>query len=208
MNAAAEDAAAEDAAWVTAEIPLSPAAVHDGLSDVECFLRLNPYLQIEGFERLPPDPRGAPHYRLAALNEMNGVRAERGITLEAIGPGHGFTLHYDSGLKRSTRVRVLEAAGGAALEIREEYAPAGDGPADMREIDRSLAPWAASIRGYLVRRDRWGWVPGYRAWSGRFWLRMTPRERRITRLMVWIAGLEFVVFLFVFAIFWNELQRG
>ena len=134
--------------------------------------------------------------------------ASLGLTFEAIGPGCGFTLNYDSGLKRSTRVRVLEAAGSAALEIREQYAPPGDGPLALREVDRSLTPWAASIRGYLVRRDRWGWVPGYRVWSGGFWLRMTPRERRITRIMVWIAVLEFVVFLFVFAIFWNELQRG
>lgn len=201
-------APAEDAAWATAEIPLPAAAVHECVADVERLLRLNPYLQIEKFEPLPDDGQGAPRYRLAALNEMNGVRAERVLTMEAIEPGQGYTLRYDAGLKRSTRVHVREAAGGAALEIREDYAAPAGGLAELREVDRSLAPWAAAIRRYLVARDRWGRVPGYRAWSGGFWLRMTPRERRIARLLVWIAALEFVVFLFVFAIFWNELQRG
>lgn len=198
---------AEDAAWVTAEIPVPGAAVRECVSDVERFLRLNPYLQIERFERLPPDARGAARYRLAAINEMNGVRAERVLTHYVTGAGALFALHYDSGLKRSTSVRLLEAAGRPALEIREEYVPRGEGLVEMREVDRSLSHWIASIRGYLVRRDRWGWVPGYRAWSGGYWLRMTPRERRITRMMLWVAGLEFVVFLFVFAIFWIELQR-
>lgn len=202
------NSAAEDAAWVTAEISVPAAAVRECVSDVERFLRLNPYLQIESFERLPPDAHGAPRYRLAAINEMNGVRAERVLTLDATGEGPLFALHYDSGLKRSTSVRLLEVAGGPALEIREEYAPKGEGPVELREVDRSLSHWIASIRGYLLRRARWGWVPGYRAWSGGYWLRMTPRERRITRMLLWIAGLEFVLFLFVFAIFWIELQRG
>lgn len=197
----------EDAAWATAEIPLPAAAVRECVNDVERFLRLNPYLQIEKFERLPDDAHGAPRYRLAAVNEMNGVHAERVLTLDAIEPGQGYTLRYDSGLKRSTRVRVRAAAGGAALEIREDYAPPDGGTPELREVDRSLAPWAAAIRRYLVDCDRWGRVPGFRACSRGFWLRMTPRERRIARLIVWIAALEFVVFLFVFAIFWNELQR-
>jgi hypothetical protein len=201
-------APAEDAAWATAEVPLPAALVHECVADVERFLRLNPYLQIERLERLPADERGTPRYRLAALNEMNGVRAERVVMMEAIEPRQGYTLRYDSGIKRSTRVRVLEAAGGAALEIREEYAPSLGGPDTLREVDRSLSAWAAAIRRHLVARDRWGWVPGFRAITGGFWLRMTPRERRIARLMGWIAALEFVVFLFVFAIFWNELQRG
>jgi hypothetical protein len=197
-------APAEDAAWVTADIPLPAATVHECVADVERFLRLNPYLQIGRLERLHADERGVPRYRLAALNEMNGVRAERVLTMEAIEPGQGYTLRYDSGIKRSTRVRVLEATGGAALEIREEYEPSSGEPDTLREIDRSLSPWAAAIRRYLVDCNRWGWVPGFRAWSGGFWLRMTPRERRIARLMVWIAALEFVVFLFVFAIFWIQ----
>jgi hypothetical protein len=33
---------------------------------------------------------------------------------------------------------------------------------------------------------------------------MAPRQRRIVRMIVWISVLEFVVFLFVAAIFWLE----
>jgi hypothetical protein len=36
---------------------------------------------------------------------------------------------------------------------------------------------------------------------------MRARERRIARLIVWVTVLEFVVFLFVFAIYWNEATR-
>ncbi len=35
-------------------------------------------------------------------------------------------------------------------------------------------------------------------------LPMTPKQRRITRLIMRTTVVEFVVFLFVFAIYWNE----
>lgn len=45
-------------------------------------------------------------------------------------------------------------------------------------------------------------------WAGRFVLGMRPRQRRIARMIVWISLLEFVVFLFVAAIFRLERQGG
>ena len=77
-----------------------------------------------------------------------------------------------------------------------------------QEVDRSLVPWLAAIRGHVAGLARYGWLPGYHWWAGRFMLGMRPRQRRIARMIVWISLLEFVVFLFVAAIFWLERQGG
>ena len=53
---------------------------------------------------------------------------------------------------------------------------------------------------------RFGALPGYRWWTERFRLGMTPRQRRIVRMIVWVSVLEFVVFLFVALIFWLETR--
>jgi hypothetical protein len=73
-------------------------------------------------------------------------------------------------------------------------------------VDRSLVPWLAAIRGHIAGLARYGWLPGYRWWAGRFMPGMPPRQRRMVRMIVWISLLEFVVFLFVAAVFWLETR--
>jgi len=73
-------------------------------------------------------------------------------------------------------------------------------------VDRSLIPWVNAIRRHLLDRKRWGWLPGWRWWHEGFMAGMAPRQRRIVRMIIWISVLEFVVFLFVAAIFWLERQ--
>lgn len=197
----AEPAAAENAAWVSIELPLAPERALDQVRNVERFLRLNPHLAITRLERAA-DGR----YRLEGLNEMNGLAVSCGLTFQDAG-ADGFRLRYDSGLKLSTEVTAAPHAAGALLTIRETYRePASE--AELAQIDRSLTPWGMAIRRHFLGLARWRRIPLYRWWRERIWLGMQPRERRIARLVAWITALEFAIFLLVVAVFVAESARA
>ncbi len=198
-------AAGEDAAWVKVEMPLPPPALHAFLADIERLFRINPWLEIDRFERRPDGGFG-----LAGRNLSNEQPLDATVRLSQSVPGRSLTLRYDGGIKRETRCEIEPAAAGSVLTITETYdtPPPEQREARLKEVDRSLVPWAAALRAFLLHGARWGWLPGYRLYMRRVWLPMTPKQRRITRLIVWTTVIEFVVFLFIFAIFWNEAGRG
>jgi hypothetical protein len=201
------DAQGDNTVWVTVEIPAPPGDVLALCRDVVRLLRLNPYLDIRTCEEAPGPFVPGKRYRLHALNEMTGIERDLALSLEAVWED-GFRFAYSEGLKRALQVRVAPRGGGCALTLREHYRPA-DPPGDaaqLAEVDRSITPWGVGVRRYVLGMRRWGRIAPYR-WARRFWLGMRPRERRIARLVTWITALEFVVFLFVFAIFWIERQR-
>lgn len=183
----AEPAATENAAWVDIELPLAPQQALGYTRNVERLLRLNPHLEITRFERAA-DGR----YRLEGLNEMNGLAVSCGLTFREEG-ADGFRLDYDGGLKLATQVTAAAHAGGALLTLRESYRQP-QSEADLAQVDRSLTPWGMSIRRHLLGLARWRWLPGYRWWRERIWLNMKPRERRVSRLIVWATLVEFVLF--------------
>lgn len=192
-----------NAAWAAVQIPLPPHKLFFFLSNIERLFRLNPHLEIAEW-REEPD---ALSYRLSALNETNGFRGEISLRAEAVREDFGYSLVYDSGLKRSTEFRIESADGGSLLTITEHYHPVQDATdGRLKEVDRSLVPWAAAIRRHLGGTARFGGLPGYRWWTERFMLGMTPRQRRIVRMIAWVSVLEFVVFLFVALIFWLETR--
>jgi hypothetical protein len=198
-------AADDDAAWVKVEMPLPPAALHAFLADVERLLRINPWLEIDRFERAFDGS-----LRLAGRNLSNEQSLDVAVRVVETLPGRSLTLRYDRGIKRETRCEIEAAGAGSILTITETYdtPPPQEREARLKEVDRSLVPWAAALRAFLLHGARWGWLPGYRLYMRRVWLPMTPKQRRITRLVVWTTLIEFVVFLFVFAIFWNEMFGG
>lgn len=196
----------ENAAWASLEVPLPKKPLFDFLANTERLFRLNPHLEIETW-RQEFNPAGTRGYRLRALNESNGCRSEVFIRVEALGEDIGYMLEYDGGLKRSTELRIAAAASGSLLTITDHYHPVSNA-ADQRlkEVDRSLIAWTAAIRRHLKGRARFGGLPGYLWWTERFMLGMTPRQRRIARMIFWVSVLEFVVFLLVALIFWAESQ--
>lgn len=183
----AEPADSENAAWVDIELPLAPQQALDYARNIERFLRLNPHLEISRFEREAED-----RYRLEGLNEMNGLAVSARLTFREEG-ADGFRLDYDSGLKLATQVTATAHAAGALLTIRESYRQP-EREADLVQVDRSLTPWGMSIRRHVLGLARWGRLPLYRWWRERIWLGMRPRERRVTRLIVWATLIEFAVF--------------
>ncbi len=195
----AGDAAQDNAAWVDIELPQPPQAVLAGLRDIGRFLRLNPYLDIRKLEEVPAAQGSERHYRLEALNEMSGLAVSCGLTFQETGAS-GFRLRYDSGLKLATEVKVGARAGGSVLHVRETYRqPESD--AQLAEVDRSLTPWGIALRRHFLGLARWGGWRLYRGWRERLWIPMSPRERRITRLIAWATLIEFVVFLIAVPIF-------
>lgn len=201
------DAQGDNTVWVTVEIPAPPGEVLALCRDLARLLRLNPHLDIRTYEETPGPFVPGKRYRLHALNEMTGIERGLALSLEAVWED-GFRLAYSEGLKHALEVRAAPLAGGCALTLREHYRPADppDNAAQLAEVDRSITPWGVSVRRHVLGMRRWGRIAPYR-WARRFWLGMRPRERRIARLVTWITALEFVVFLFVFAIFWIERQN-
>ncbi|MDP2823625.1 MAG: hypothetical protein Q8O52_13230 [Sulfuritalea sp.] len=198
------DTAREDRARAETQIPIDADAMFGFVSDIERLLRLNPHLDIETWQRTPDG------MRLAAQNETTGRRIETAVRVETTRATRSIVLSYADGLKRATTLAVESGDGhGCRLVVTEHY-PVIENAQDPRvaEVDRSLIPWVNAIRRHLLGRQRWGWLPGWRWWHEGFMAGMAPRQRRIVRMIVWISVLEFVVFLFVAAIFWLERQSG
>lgn len=194
------EAQTDNAAWVDIDLPQPAREVAEYVRDVERLLRLNPHLDIRRFAAAPGG------FEIDALNEMNGRAVSQRLTFREAGPWR-FTLGYGSGLKLATEIELAAHGAGARLRVRETYRQPGS-EAELTEIDRSLTPWGQSIRRHFLGLARWGRLPGYRWWRERAWLAMRPRERRIARLIAWIALLEFAFFLLVLAVFVAESARG
>ncbi|MDP1613366.1 MAG: hypothetical protein Q8M11_20090 [Sulfuritalea sp.] len=193
----------EDRARAETLIPLGADAVFEFVADIERLLRLNPHLAIETWQRLPDG------VRLVAQNETTGRRIETTVRVETTPSTRSIVLRYADGLKQATTLAIEGGAGTGCRLIVTEHYPVIEDAQDPRvaEVDRSLVPWVDAIHRHLLRRQRWGWLPGWHWWHERFLPGMAPRQRRIVRMIVWISVLEFLVFLFVAAIFWLE-QRG
>lgn len=191
---------ADNAAWASAEIPWSGSSLLEFLADIERLIRLNPHLDIEEWHRIDL-PAGA-SYRVVARNESNAWHGEMSFRLMPTVEGDGYDLVYTQGLKQSTQLRIRPGDGSSILTITDRYHPVTDS-ADPRlcEVDRSLIAWVAAIRAHLSGLARFGGIPGYRWWRERVMLPMSPRQRRMVRMIAWISLLEFAVFLFVVLIY-------
>jgi hypothetical protein len=198
--ASGADALQEDSVRAETHIPIAAEALFEFISDIERLFRLNPHLDIETWQCIPGG------IQFAALNETSGRRIESTVRVEAELATHSIVLSYAEGLKRATKLAVESGDGdGCRLVVTEHYPVIVDAQ-DPRvaEVDRSLVPWVTAIRHHLLARKRWSWLPGWCWWHEHVLAGMAPRQRRIVRMIVWISVLEFVVFLFVAAIFWLE----
>jgi hypothetical protein len=194
----------EDRARAEAHVPLGADAVFGFLADIERLLRLNPHLEIETWQILPDGMCFAAH------NETTGRRIETAVRVETTPATRSIVLRYAEGLKRATTLAVESGDGGGCRLVVTDHYPVIAEAQDPRvaEVDRSLIAWVDAIHRHLLRRRRWGWLPGWRWWHERFLPGMAPRQRRIVRMIVWISVLEFLAFLFVAAIFWLERRGG
>ncbi|MAF49177.1 MAG: hypothetical protein QGH73_13595 [Rhodospirillales bacterium] len=193
----------EDAAWVTIDTPFGASELRLFLDDVERLYRINSYLVFEEWRQT-----GANQFRLKAKNQSNGRTVETDLDVEAI--DDGILVRYSDGLKSSTSFRVrAQAPNLANLIVTDDYSgtPVDQREARIDEVDRSLAHWGKGLHRYLKQWKRWSWLPGWQYYMRRVWQPMKPMARRIVFLLIAITAAEFVVFLFIFAIFWLELGK-
>lgn len=176
-----------DAAWARIAVPLAPAAL-ETLLDAETLLRLNPWLDIERFERVDDG-----HYEVRWSNQGRPFAS----AMQVVRLDGGLRLDYRAGLKSSTGFYVENRPdGGAFLWMIDRYerCPEAERLARLDEVDRSLTPWALALQGYCTAWARWSSFPPWRWYMRRVHLPMKPASRRIVRLLFWSSALELVVF--------------
>jgi hypothetical protein len=200
-----EDSAgdSEDAAWVTIETSFDASALRSFLDDVERLYRINPYLVFEEWRQT-----GEQRYLLRAKNLSNGKMLETGLEVEGV--DGGIRVRYSAGLRTATTFRIeAQADGTAQLIVLDDYSGTSAAERETRldEVDKSLAQWGMSLHRYLRQWRRWSWLPGWKYYMRRVWQPMKPMARRIVFMLTMVTIAEFVVFLFVFAIFWLEQGR-
>ena len=193
----------QDAAWVTIETPFDAAELRAFLDDVERLYRINSLLVFEDWRQI-----SATGYQLRAKNLSNGRLLE--VELEVETSGDGIVVRYADGLKTATRFRVEpQSDGPAKLIVTDDYS--GSSPEEreerIAEVDKSLGEWGRNLHRYLHQWKKWSWVPGWKFYMRRVWQPMKPMARRICFILIVVTAAEFVLFLFVFAIFWLELDK-
>jgi len=193
----------EDAAWASIETPFDAAELRAFLGDVERLFRINSLMTFESWEAAEGGG-----YRFRAHNQSNGQTIDVGM--DATFDDCGVVVRYDGGLKTSTSFRIEPRAGGGAnLVLTDDYSgtPASEREARIEEVDRSVVQWARDLQRYMRQWKKWSWAPGWRLYMRRVWQPMRPMARRIVFMLIVITIMEFVMFLFVFTIFWLELDR-
>ena len=184
-----ENTAADNLAWVQADIPLPPERLLDFLAASDRLWRLNPFLTIESLKE------NADHgFRLIANNDANGCHLDLAVSRESLPPG-GFRFSYDKGLKQTTEFAVEPRGAGSLLTVTERYDPAAAPDARAKEIDSSLLPWVTALRKHIVARSRWGGLPGWQVLTEDIMLSLAPRRRRIVRVVAWLTVIELALLL-------------
>lgn len=202
MNAEPEDAE-RDAAWVTVKTPFNGEYLRGFLEDVERLYRINALTEFKEMRRT-----GDGEYHMKIKNLSNGKNLETDLKVTMV--DSGIKVSYSNGLKTATIFSIKpDADGTASMVITDEY---GGSCAEERqtridEVDKSLAQWGRDIHSYLHYWKRWSWIPGWRWYMLRFWQSMKPSARRICYMLLLITFAEFLMFLFVFLIFWLEMDK-
>ena len=185
-----------DAAWVVIEVPLAPGDLAAFCGDLERLYRINPYLEFRYWRGTAPSALAVAFRNLSNLREF-----ELQLTLERASE-RDFTVHYDRGIKRSTRFEIESAATASRLTITDAYH--GADAADTAEVDRSLHAWGVALKEYLLRERRWGWCGPWRWYMRRVWVPMKPSARRITFMILVVTLAEIALIALVLAIYWIE----
>ncbi len=203
---AGQGASAEepDFARLEIETPFDVGWLRDFLSVPERILRLNPFMEFSRFESVSPDKWRIAGRNLAVERDFDAVFRHEPF------PDGGFRLHWEGLLKTCTEVRIVpEPDGTAKLVVTDDYSgtPEEERRQRVDEVDTSFMPWGQAIWRYLRNWKRWSWLPGWKWYMGRYWLRMKPAARRISFILLVLFAMETVLVFFVLLILWLELDR-
>jgi len=201
---------AQDAAARAVPTRFEPAELAKRCQDIEVLLRLNPYYFFKHWERKADNA-----FHAEFLNKSNDQTVT--VDLDVSTGVHGETMvTYSEGVKLRT-IFLIEAAPDTGpkgprslLVVVDDYSRFSEAERKERlnEVDKSLAAWAEALRVYFIRQKRWSWLPGWRWYIRRLWIRMNPSARRIVWWIYIISVVEFFFFLFVLFIYVLEQSQG
>lgn len=192
-----------DAAWVTIDTPFNATELGEFLEDIERLYRINSMLEFSDWHQT-----GERQFFMAIRNLGSGMLLETHLDMETT--ADSIILSYSEGLKTATTFRVLAGPDGLAkLVVTDDYSgtPLEEREKRVNEVDNSLIQWGADLHKYMQRWKRWSWVPGWKFYMRRMWQPMKPTARRIAFILIVISLGEFLFFLFIFAVFWLELDK-
>ena len=201
----------QDAAVRAVPTRFDPRELAERCRDIEVLFRLNPYYFFQRWDHTAEN-----RFHAEFLNKSNDQTVS--VDLEVSTGSHGeIIVGYSEGLKLRS-VFLVEPAPPSTdpkgprslLVIVDDYGryPEADRKERLNEVDKSLAAWAEALRVYFIRQKRWAWVPGWRWYIRRMWIRMNPSARRIVWWIYIISVVEFFFFLFVLLIYVLEQYRS
>ncbi len=190
----------EDAAWARVQTRLPRDALRELLTDPELLLRVNPHWTFEGWSVEPPD-----RFHLRLNNLANRQVWETGGRIER--QPDALVLHYDEGIKASTRFQLDTVDGTTQLWVIDDYSRLPEAEREQRlgEVDPSLPGWASALKRFLDAWARWSGVGAWRWYMRGPWRRMTPLGRRVARLLIWATVAELALFALLVAVLVVEL---
>lgn len=181
-----------DLAWASIKWQSGTDWLRHYCQNIERLFRINPFYVIHAWQKLAAD-----HYRINVLNESN--QQTLNLDLNVSQNSQGLRIDYDQGLKASTSVEL----SSEGLKIIDDYSryPQQERQQRIHEVDRSLLAWANAIRRDLVWRKRMAWLPPWGLFMDKVWYKMKPSSRRIAKLLILLTAAEFIVFVFIMAVY-------
>lgn len=156
--------------------------------DVYRLFRINPYLKFSKWQQLSEN-----RFHLEVSNSSTSPELLLNLDIQIIHTSDGLCIHYDQGIKSSTRLKIKsEDQGTSSLTIIDSYDRLNldERKQRLNEVDKSLIKWAEDIQQYIVQWNRWSKVFLYRWYMKHVWQKMDPSARRISYMLIWITLVE------------------
>jgi len=188
----------EDKAWAEFKTPLNAGALLEFCNDPEVLFRINPYLEIISWEKLPDN-----NYKIHVTNFSQVPEFEVQTDFEKQVSTRKIQLQYNSGIKSNTVFSVESIPEGSKLTITENYNINDNNVSEdyLHFVDKSLTKWAEEIQNFLIQWKRWCWFYPWRLYKLRVWLSMKPSARRISDVILFVSAFEVILIILGIAIY-------
>ncbi|MBI5379907.1 MAG: hypothetical protein HZA23_07130 [Nitrospirae bacterium] len=199
-------------------VKVSPEAAYRFLLDWEKVVRLSPYWEVKAYRviqsgvrsqesevgKIPPFPPlakgGERGFAGVVEVEVEHYRDGRQETLkftleEAVSPER-IRWAVAGGARRQITFSLKEETGGVRIVQEEELESPQEDEAAHRRGEAELIFWLRSLREYLRLHERSTlWTRAFRWIMDRYWIPMSPSQRKVSILVIKITIAEFVIFL-------------
>lgn len=182
MNDLAEAATAvNDAVWASVNTPLSTDELMAFCQDVERLFRINPMLEFNAWEKLSDN-----QYHMAAKNISQEIPFEIDVKINIEQAVDEIKIHYSSGIKKNTVLKIEPSEYGSKLTITDNYDDLSEEELQSRiaEVDKSIANWADYLQRFLITWNKWSKFGLWRWYMKRVWQPMKPTGRRVTYMIL------------------------